>query len=450
MSKEIALKNNKDRRVLIMGLGLNQGGVGAAKYFALHGWRVIVTDLKSESELKPSLQTLSNLGQIKFILGQHREKDFINTDLVIASPAVPPDNKYIQIARQHQIPVFCPMAYFFAHKRGLTVGVTGTKGKSTTTNLLYQILKRAGKKVLLAGNIGISVFEILDQTDQDTISVLEVSNLMLEWMQLEKQSPEIAVITNIFPDHLNRHKTMAEYIAVKKSIFQFPANRIVFLNQNNPITQKLLKEAEAKAVGYRVANLDLQIPEVDQFHPLAGTHNQENIAAAAAVAQYLGINQSVIQETVRRYQGLYGRQMYLGQINGVDIINDTCATTPDAVVAALRRFASRKIILLTGGTDKNLDYRPLAQQLYYQPPKAMIVLQGSGSTKLKQLLISPKPTWPIFWEAKNLDVAIKQALDLAQPGDLLLFSPGGSSFELFANEFDRGKKFESFIKNTLK
>ena len=142
--------------------------------------------------------------------------------------------------------------------------------------------------------------------------------------------------------------------------------------------------------------------------------------------------------------------MYLGQIKGIDVVNDTCATTPDAVIAALRRFAKRKIILLTGGTDKNLDYRPLAKQFRQQPPKAMVVLRGSGSVKLKQFLVSPRPTWPIFWEIKNLNLAVKKALSLAQPGDLLLFSPGGSSFELFANEFDRGKQFDQIIKKWQK
>ncbi len=438
--------------ILVMGLGLNQGGVGAARYFAQKGRDVLVTDLKDEKILFSSVKALKEFSRIKFILGEHREGDFRNAEIVIASPAVPPGNKYIDTAIKSNIPVFCPMSYFFANKKGLSIGVTGTRGKSTTTNIIYQILKKAKKKAFLGGNIGVSAFNILDELDEDSISVLEISSFMLEWMRLKRQSPQIAVITNIMRDHLDRHGTMGKYVDAKKTIFKFQnKGDLLISNFYDKMTKGFSEEALEKVITPKFSQFGfLQDLVFSDFHPLAGDHNRHNLLLAAVVAKYLDVSDDIVLGAIKNYQGLYGRQMYLGKFNGIHVVNDTCATVPEAVAVALKRFTGRgkEVILLTGGTDKDLNYRPLAKAIRMYKPKSVVVLRGSGSEKLKRevekLNIGSIPT---FWDFDNLSEAANKAVNLSSSGDILLFSPGGSSFEMFANEFNRGKKFDRIIRS---
>jgi UDP-N-acetylmuramoylalanine--D-glutamate ligase len=431
-----------------MGLGLNQGGVGAARYFAQQGKKVLVTDLKSKTELQASVDALAEFNNITYVLGEHQQEDFINTQLVIASPAVPPTNKYIQLAKEKNIPCFCPMSYFFTHKQSLSIGVTGTRGKSTTTNLIYQMLKQSDRKNLyLGGNIGKSVMDFLDELNQDSISVLEISNLMLEWLKLVKISPEIAVITNIYPDHLNYHQTYDNYIAAKKVIFKFQnQDDLLVLNPDNSVTSQFASQAPSKVIKYNLASFDWSKLKLDKFHPLSGHYNQHNIMAAVCVVRSLGVSDQVIIKTIHNYTGLYGRQMDLSKVNGVRIINDSCSTMPQAVIVALKKFQDENIVLVTGGMDKKLDYQPLAQALKQYSPKAMLVLAGTASDKLKQAVKDQKLDFSAFWDFQDLKSAFTKAMSLVKAGDLLLFSPGAASFNMFSNEFDRGEQFDQLVK----
>lgn len=432
--------------VLIQGLGLNQGGVGAAKYFAKQGKKVLVTDLKTEQELKPSVEALSDFANIQFVLGKHREKDFENASLVISSPAVPPQSKYVNIARKNNIPAYTPMSYFFIHKKGLTVGVTGTRGKSTTTKLIYEMLNKEKDKVFLGGNIGRSVFDFLDRLDEDSISVLEISNLMLLWFDQIKISPEIAVLTCIYPDHLNRHPTMEDYINTKTKIFEFQTkDDLLIINQDQEITRDLAEQANSQVEFFTRDDFNYQNLVNDIFHPLSGEYNQSNIMVAVNVAKYLEISERSIKKAISEFKGLYGRQMYLGEINGVKVINDTCATMPQAVVAALKKFKNYPTVLIFGGKDKGLSYRVLAEGIEEYKPKSIVVLSGSGADKLLSELDEMNIETEIYKGFNKLEDAVDKGFDLAETGDLLLFSPGGSSFERFANEFDRGHQFDEII-----
>jgi UDP-N-acetylmuramoylalanine--D-glutamate ligase len=433
--------------VLIQGLGLNQGGVGAAKFFAEKGKKVVVTDLKPERELKPSVAALSDFDNIDFVLGEHRENDFKNASLLISSPAVPPNSKYVNIARDNNIPTYCPMTYFFAHKKGLTIGVTGTRGKSTTTKLIYEMLKKEKRKVFLGGNIGRSVLDFLDQLDEESISVLEISNLMLLWFDQIKISPEISVLTCIYPDHLNRHPSFDHYVKTKTRIFKYQsAADLLVINQDHEITKNLAEKAQSQIEFFSKNDFDYQDLVSEDFHPLAGEYNQENMMGAVKVAKHLDISNQAIKQTIINYQGLYGRQMYMGEVNGVKVINDTCATMPQAVVAALRKYADYPTVLIFGGKDKGLSYQVLAKAIEKYPPKAIVVLSSSGADKLFADLEEDKIKTKIFKGCQTLEQAVAKAMDLADSGDLLLFSPGGSSFERFANEFDRGRQFDQIIK----
>lgn len=452
--------------ILIMGLGLNKGGLGVAEYFAKKGENVLVTDLKSENELRPSIHALNKYKNIEFVLGKHDAKDFKSAKLVIANPGVPPNNQYVKIAKQAGVTAHTEMSYFFEQKQCKVIGITGTRGKSTTTSLTYQIFDAAGQDVFLGGNLGISVMEALDESYRDKLGILEISNYMLEWMRVYKQSPEEALITNIMRDHLNRHGTLEEYIDVKSTIFRFQGpDDTAYVNVGNKLTKPFATSVSGKVIAFGENELEsnfavkqdtifegkkklFNLKEVldSEMHALAGEHNKLNILAAVAVARTHGINTDIIRDTIKNYKSLYGRQMYIGNINGIDIINDTCATMPDAVLAALKRFSDRSIILITGGTDKELDYTELAKYLKDNPVKAVVVLSGTGSTKLLKKLKKVNAEIEIDAEKPTLQAAVNSAFAKTTKGDLVLFSPGGTSFELFKNEFDRGERFDKIIK----
>lgn len=435
---------NKNNYVLIQGLGLNQGGVGAAKYFAKKGNQVRVTDLKTKQELAPSIKALNKFKNIEFVLGRHREKDFVNAELIISSPAVPPNNKYVQLAREKDIPTYCPMSYFLKHKKGTVIGVTGTRGKSTTTKLIYQMIKKTNREVYFGGNIGRSVLIFLDRLTENSLSVLEISSFMLEWLEYEQKSPETAVLTNIYPDHLDRHKSMEEYIRIKTQIFRYQGqNDVAFLNLNNPYVESVKDQVTGKIKDFSGLDFNFENLKLDKFHSLYGIHNQENMKAAITVAKYLNVPEKEINQTIREFKGLYGRQMYLGEVDGIKVINDTCATIPEAVVVALERFSDCPVVLLTGGKDKRVSYQPLAEAIDKYSPKSIVMLKGSGAKKLKMELM--KIGLENYKEVDSLEEGIELSMKIAEAGDILLFSPGGSSFERFANEFERGKTFDELV-----
>jgi len=207
----------KNKKIVVMGLGLIGGGVGVAKFFARQGAKLLVTDLRTREELKPSLEKLKGL-PIRFVLRKHRKEDFIKADLIIKNPAVRSDSSYLKIAKSHKIPVKTDIEIFFDLCKGTIIGVTGTKGKSTTATLIYLFLKSKYPNTILAGNIGVSPLGILSKIKKEAKVVLELSSFELEDL---KKSPHIAVITTLFPDHLNRYKNFKEYIKAKKPIFKY-------------------------------------------------------------------------------------------------------------------------------------------------------------------------------------------------------------------------------------
>lgn len=410
----------QDKKVTIMGLGLIGGGKGVAKFFAKQGAKVLVTDLRTREELKPSLEKLKGL-PIRFVLGKHREEDFINTDLVIKNPGVRPDSFYLKIAKKHNISIKTDISIFFDLCKGIIIGVTGTKGKSTTATLIYKLLKTKYPKTILAGNIGVSPLEILPRVDKETKVVLELSSFELEDL---KKSPKTAVITTLFPDHLNRYKNFKEYVEAKKPIFKYQKkNDVLVLNYDDLETRKLAKEASSKVLFFRGSN----------------------ISAAILVAKIFKISKKSIKKVLSDFKGIPNRQEIIATKKGVKYINDTTATTPQSVILAIntfkKRFPKSKILLIAGGQDKNLNYENLAREIR-KNVNYLILLPGTASDKIKKELGSLRVQW-----AKSMRDAVKKVAAMSQKGDIVLLSPGAASFNLFKNEFDRG---EQFIKETKK
>jgi len=413
------MKLFKNKKVVVMGLGLLGGGIGVAKFFCKQGAKVLVTDLKTKRQLKESVGNLKGLS-IEFVLGKHRKDDFINTDLVIKNPGVPRDSFYLKIAKKHKIPIKNDISIFFDLCPASIIGITGTKGKSTVATLVYLLLKKKYPNTILAGNIGVSPLEILSKITRKSKVVLELSSFELEDL---KKSPHVAVITTLFPDHLNRYKNFREYVAAKKSIFKYQKkNDILLLNYNNLEVRKLASEALSKVLFFR----------------------NSNVSAALAVAKIFKISKKDIKKVLSSFKGVPNRQELIATKKGVKYINDTTATTPQSVILAIntfkKRFPNSGIILIAGGLDKNLNYKNLAEEIK-RNVSSLVLLPGTASNKLKREL--KKFT---IYPVKSMRGAVKKAANIAKKGDIILFSPGAASFNLFKNEFDRGEQFVKCVK----
>ena len=486
------LENIRGKKVLIMGLGLHGGGVGTVKFLAKKGAELTITDLRTQKTLRPALKNLKGLKKIHYVLGRHCKDDFQNADLIIKNPGVKPDSPFLKIAKRRKIPITSDIGIFFKECPGKIIGVTGTRGKSTTAYLLWAFLKekfknRTDRQIFLAGNIRKSVLEILPKVGKNDLVVLELSSFQLHDLAQEKQSPApnldsrnrfhlsgeniqntspapsrqlnlggtrnspnfgdgagpaIAAITNIFPDHLNWHKNLADYIKAKGNIFAFQnARDLLFIAKNDDFLRKLVKNAPAKIILVNLPNVLKNI--VDQN---LGEHYRNSAALAVAVAKHFRVEEKTIRKILKKFKGLEGRQELIAKIKGISWINDTTSTIPEAAMAALTRFSKnkrgRRFVLIAGGQDKNLDFGKMASATKKKVTK-LILLPGTAAEKLKKLLHKNKLG---LVEVKSMPEAVKKAAKFARSGDFVILSPGAASFGLFANEFDRGKKFVDAVK----
>lgn len=422
-----------------MGLGLYGGGVSSAKFFCKQKADVLITDLKSKKQLKESIEKLKEL-KIKYSLGGHKEKDFLWADLIIRNPDVPASSPYLEIARKNKIPIETDVSLFFKLSDVFIIGVTGTKGKSTTSSLMYHLLKQRYKRVFLAGNIGLSPLELLPKIKRGDKVILELSSFELEGLT---QGPNIAVITNIMPDHLNRYADMAEYINSKKLIFKYQTNKdMLVLNNDDPVVCGFAKEAKSKVYFF----LGKEKPKIktDNFK-LIGGHNMSNLSAAIKVAELMKVPVKNIEKSLKTFEGVSNRQEFIKEINGVKYFNDTTATMPDSVIAAIRtlseNYPNSKLILICGGQNKGLNYESLTGEIK-KNVKKIIMLPGTASDKMKEGLAG----YNKIYEVSSMQEAVKKSANLAEKGDLVILSPGATSFNLFKNEFDRGRQFVEAVK----
>lgn len=433
------MEDFKDKKVVVMGLGLHGGGVGVVEFLAKQRAKILVTDLKTKEELRESLKKLKKYKKIKYILRKHRVGDFKNADLIIKNPGVPKESRYLQIARKNKVPIETDIGLFFElcpSKK--IIGVTGTKGKSTVATLIAKLLATK-YHVVLAGNIRTSVLEELPKINKNTVIVLELSSWQLGDLKPHQKSPHIAVITNIMPDHLNRYRGMKDYIKAKKLIFKFQKSEdYLFLNVEDKIVKNFEKEAAAKTIFYSKE----QVKKYKNYIKLLGEHNLNNIAGAVAVAKLFKISDSLIKKVLSKFYNAEGRLEFIKEYNGIKYYNDTTATTPEAAIAALNSFpADKKIILIAGGADKHLNFKELAKEIL-KKVKFLILLPGTATKKIEKASLRL-----VARRAKNMREAVKIAHKNAKKDDIILLSPGCASFGLFQHEFDRGKQFQKCIKN---
>lgn len=422
------------KKVLVVGLGLQGGGVGIARFFSEIGSVVTVTDKKDEVKLAPSVAALNGL-KVKFRLGGHDVSDFIGADVIFKGPGVLWTAPEIVAAMEKGIPVEMEMSFVAANFPGRMIGITGTRGKSTTTNLIFNVLKDQGLPVHLGGGLpGISNIEYLKKLGSKDYLVAELSSWALSGFHSKKISPHFAVFTNIFPDHLNYYPKMEDYLYDKKAIFAYQKNGDVVV-----INKSLEKEATgipSRVVTFKAADF----PQTLKY--LKGVHNLENAAAALKVAEALSLDRNMAVDTIKNFSGLPYRQQIVGKKNSVVFINDTTSTTPVATIRAIDSFSDGSIYLLLGGNSKNLPCQELLDKL--SNVKKIILLAGSFTDEIMHAL-NEKYSEKLTTVYDNLEGAVKKAYEEAandkNPLSYVLFSPGATSFAMFNNEFHRGDEF---------
>jgi UDP-N-acetylmuramoylalanine--D-glutamate ligase len=449
----------KNKKITLMGLGLLGRGIGDAKFLAEIGAELIVTDMKSETELKDAVDVLSGFSNITFSLGGHKLEDFQNRDMIIRASNVPHDSPFLLEAEKNNTPIHQSTALFAKLSPAIIVGVTGTRGKTTTTYLIYEILKHAGKKVFLGGNIqGVSTLAHLPESTADEIAVLELDSWQLQSFGDLKLSPHIAVFTNLLPDHLNYYKgDVNQYLRDKANIFLYQKDSdVLILGESMPRILEKAYDLNSLPMKRLIASHE-DVPTT--WKPkLLGRHNHANIACAIEATRALEISEEVIQEAVENFAGVEGRFQKVKEVNGVEIYNDTTATTPDATRVALETLSEqgKQTVLIMGGADKTLDMSKLVETIPTTCRK-VILLPGTGTDKFLELLDRPNEaeaissnhlkTKALIVEAKTLNEAVAEAVKIAVTGDVILFSPAFASFGMFVNEYDRGEKFMEIIKD---
>jgi UDP-N-acetylmuramoylalanine--D-glutamate ligase len=435
------------KKVIVVGLGIQGGGVGLVKYLVKHGAKVKATDLKNEAQLKESLDQIKDLG-VELTLGKHVLDDFISADIIFKGPSVRWDMPELVEAEKRGIPIEMEMSFFAGACPSKIIGITGTRGKSTTTMIIYELLKSNNFSVYLGGNIpNISTISMLDDLKSDDWVVLELASWPLSGFHRKKISPHISVFTNLYPDHLNYYKTMDEYLYDKKAIY-------LYQNQND----------------YLVANIHLQ-PVIEKDNPkskvtyfssgdfsaslrhLKGEHNLENAASALRVAEILGIDKQKANDSISSFRGIPYREEVVGEKNNVFFVNDTTSTAPVAAIKAINVFASSPTVLILGGNSKNLPVDDLVEAL--AKVGKIILLKGSFTDQVLPVL-RKRYGGKINGPFDNLEDAVakgyEEALGLRCPQSksCLLFSPGATSFASFKNEFHRGAEFNRIVAGILK
>jgi UDP-N-acetylmuramoylalanine--D-glutamate ligase len=453
-------------RVTVMGLGLNGGGLPSALFFARHGAHVTVTDLRSRGTLEGSIRELDGL-PIRYVLEKHDESDFVNTDLVIKNPAVSPASPFLAKARDHGVAIETDLSVFLSLAANPLLAVTGSKGKSTTASAMAFGLSRVIPGARLGGNITISPLAFVDDLAPDAPVVLELSSWQLGDLKGKGLlKPAISAFTVVLPDHLDKYPGMEEYVADKKAIFQDqePGQKAIF-NLDDPWQRDFPRETRAQVFHYSSHGLadglcgawleeergmarlapDRAGRPVLAASRLPGMHNRMNLLCAALALNLFGIKADVVRKALSDFPGVEHRLEAFRRWRGLCFYNDSAATIPQATVQALKALAG-PVVLIAGGTDKNIDFTPLAEVA--RLPWSIVLLPGTGTEKIRAVLDSQGVSYegPVSTLQEAVQVGITRAVAAAdENGASVLFSPGCTSFGMFLNEFDRGRKFKETV-----
>lgn len=432
----------RGKKITVMGLGLLGRGMGDARFLAAHGAELIITDLKSEEQLKDSLTKLKEFTNITYVLGEHRLEDFVGRDFILKAAGIPLDSIYLKEAERNGIPVKMSASWFLELSNMPSIGVTGTRGKSTVTHMIAAILKEAQWPMLLGGNVrGVSTLSLLEEAEEGMIALLELDSWQLQGFGDTKLSPSVSVFTTFLSDHMNYYKgDMGAYLADKANIFlyQDPEDTLVLGAQ----CAERIQDVYADRIRAHTVIAGAHDFRSDWSLRIPGEHNRYNAALATEAARALDIDDAVIQKALEEFTGVPGRLEHVRSKDGIDFYNDTTATTPDATIAALEALAYDRegsTILIMGGADKGLSMGSLLESVR-ENARHVVLLAGSGTERISTEL-------PGASIVGSLEEAVRDAYAHASPGDAIVLSPAFASFGMFKNEYDRGDQFNELIRN---
>ncbi len=440
------------KRVLVVGLA--RTGEVVSLFAAGYGAIVTATDDKSESELAATAEKLRAAG-VTLELGGHRPELFLEKDLIVVSPGVPVNLPPLVVARKSGIPVWSEIELAWRFLRGKLIAITGSNGKTTTTSLVAHILKTAGIPTLVGGNIGTPLLALVESSTDSHVTVAEVSSFQLE--AIEAFRPEIGVLLNLTPDHLDRHASFEEYAAAKIRLFENQLDRdAAVLNADDPeVTKRMPSKQQVfwfsrqkrVAAGtflregqiiFRRDGDEMPLARRDQI-PLRGEHNVENVLAACAAAYLGGAEPGAIANGVKTFRGVEHRLEFVAEIGGVEFFNDSKATNVDAALKSIEAFPGPLIVIL-GGKDKGSPYTPLIEPLKQRARTALLI--GVAASRIAADFDEAVP----YVHAETLDRAVQLAMRAAQPGDTVLLAPACSSFDQFENYEQRGRVFKDLVR----
>ncbi|MGD0725816.1 MAG: UDP-N-acetylmuramoyl-L-alanine--D-glutamate ligase [Spirochaetia bacterium] len=453
-------------RVTVMGLGIHGGGLASALFFARRGARVTVTDLRSREVLRDPIEQLREYS-IRYVLERHDEADFAGADLVIKNPAVPPSSPYLQVAHGAGVDVETDLSVFLSLAKNPILAVTGSKGKSTTASAIAFCLARVFPEARLGGNITVSPLAFVDDLSPDAPVVLELSSWQLGDLKGRGLlTPVVSAFTLILPDHLDKYPGMEEYVADKTAIFQEqgPAQNAIF-NLDDPWQQGFPAQTRARPFFYSARALPRGMcgawleeaggrsrvapggaeESILGASRIPGAHNRMNLLCAGLALRLFGVTPDLVRAALAEFPGVEHRLEMFREWEGIRFYNDSAATIPHATVQALKALQG-PIVLITGGTDKNIDFSPLAETA--RIPRTIVLLAGTGTGKIRAVLDAQGVRYegPFGSLGEAVDVGIARARDArTERGVSILFSPGCASFGMFLNEFDRGKKFKETV-----
>ena len=438
-------------------VGLGTSGYWAARWLAEAGATVTLSDIKERSQLdSESVKELHALG-VTLETGGHREGTFLNADAIVVSPGAPLDIPFIRAAIQNKIPLMGEMELAAQHVDAPIIAVTGTNGKTTVTSFLGEMLENAGYDVFVGGNIGTPLTAYLAGGKKADYLVVEVSSFQLDTIQ--QFNPEISIILNISPDHLDRYADYQAYVESKLRIFknQGPGQTVI-LNADDPVLSNANPPGGTTVLRYGLKRRDginafIEKGEIvsvvngkSRFNlkdfSLAGSHNLENLLAIALAGRALGLAPEPIQKTMDEFKGLPNRLEYTNRVNGIRFYNDSKATNVDAAVRAVKSFDD-PLILIAGGRHKGSDYHPLVRSCRANVKGA--VFMGEAANLLAEAFADEIP----FSLAANMKDAVSRACGLAKRGDIVLLAPACSSFDNFRDYNHRGRVFKAAVEDLL-
>ena len=427
------------------------------KYLVTAGARVTVFDQKTAAELAPFLNQLAGL-KLEYQFGPDYLSHLSGFEYVFTTPGMKKSLPELQQARAAGAVFSSEMELFFELCPGRIIGITGSSGKTTTTTLVGLMLKAYHPQTFVGGNIGCSLLERLPEMDRDTLTVLELSSFQLQEL---KQSPYLAVITNVTPNHLDMHASMQEYIDAKSNIIRYQKpDQIAVLNYDNQVTRDLADLVQGKAYyfsrhdqlkpGAFLQGNDLRLALNNQVTTftnrerlkLLGDHNVENILTAALVAGLLGVPFEIIARVAEEFSGVEHRLELVRELNGVKYYNDSISTTPDRAIAGLRAM-TQPTVLIAGGYDKQLPFEGLAPVIINNCKH--LLLLGVTAPKIETAVKAIKPDFPITRVA-NLEAAVAKAATIVDPGEVVLLSPACASYDMFNNYQERGRLFKQLVR----